>query len=100
MDWKEALNNLANVSGKLAFKEDLLNQLRQHAKQANPPAILMAQMEVMVSVAKQNQRVAELHGYPGLASYAKNVEVAIQNVMLALKNIGVAPTKSTQAGQI
>lgn len=100
MDWKNALNQLAVVAPKLAYKPELIETLKQHAKQPNPPSLLMAQMEVMMSVAKQNQRVAELHGYPTLEAYAKRVEVAIQAVVSALKTAGVAPSKSNQAQQI
>lgn len=100
MDWKDALTALANVAPKLAFKPELVEQLRAHAQLPVPPPILMTQMEVMLSVAKQNQRVAQQHGYAGLEEYANRVEAAVQNVLIALKNTGVAPTKSQQAGAI
>jgi hypothetical protein len=100
MDWKEALTALAHIAPKLAFKPDLIAQLKAHTTQSAPPAVLMAQMEVMLSVAKQNQRIAELHGYPSLEEYAKRVEAAIQNVLSALKSTGVAPVKNQQAGAI
>lgn len=100
MDWKDALNQLAEVAPKLAYKKELVEALLVHAKAAHPPSILMSQMEVMMSVAKQNQRVAELHGYPTLEGYAKKTEIAIQAVVSALKQAGVAPVKSTQAQAI
>ncbi len=98
MDWKEALGSLINIAPKLAFKPELIEQLKSHVKQKDPPTILPAQLEVMMAVAKQNTRVAQLHGYPGLESYAKQVEVAIQNVISGLRNAGIAPQKSAQAG--
>ena len=100
MDWKDALNQLVTVAPKLAFKPDLIAQLQSHTKQKDPPSILLAQLEVMASVAKQNIRAAQLHGYPGLEQYAKSVEAAIQNVVSALKNVGVTPPKNAQAASI
>lgn len=100
MDWKEAVGKLADVAGKLAFKQELIDQLRSHAKQGAPPAVLLAQIEVILSVAKQNQRVAQLHGYPGLEVYAKQVEVACQNLMGALRTAGVQTQKTAQAQSI
>lgn len=100
MDWKEAAGKLADVAVKLAFKQELIDALRGHAKQANPPAVLLAQIEVILSVAKQNQRAAQLHGYPGLETYAKQVEVACQNLVGALRNAGVQTQKTAQAQTI
>lgn len=100
MDWKEAVGKLADIAPKLAFKEELIAQLRAHIKQKDPPSVLLAQLEVMAAVAKQNTRVAQQHGYPGLEVYAKQVEVGIQNVIGALRNAGVQTQKTSQAQSI
>jgi len=100
MDWKEAVDQLARVAPKLAFKDELVTALKAHAKQGSPPTLLLAQLEVVASVAKQNTRVAQLHGYPGLEAHAKAVEVAVQNVVSALKSVGVTPQKNQQASSI
>jgi hypothetical protein len=99
-DWNDAVMKLAEVAPRLAFKEELVNALRAHAKLPSPPVILLAQLEVIVSVAKQNIRVAQLHGYAGLEMHAKAVEIAVRNVVSALKNIGVSAEKNQQANAI
>jgi hypothetical protein len=102
MDWKEALTQLVDVAPKLAFKPELIAALQASAKAPTPPPILPVQLEVMMAVVKQNRRIADLHGYPSLDAYAKRVEVAIQNVVSALKGAGLlqSTTKSAQAGLV
>lgn len=100
MDWKTALKQLIEAAPKLAFKPELIASLQTAHNAPTPPALLMAQMEVMMAVVKQNRRIAELHGYPSLDAYAKRVELAIANVVTALKAQGVQPTKSAQAGTV
>jgi hypothetical protein len=101
MDWKEALEHLAVVAPKLAFKDELVQALRAHSKQNEnaPPSLLLSQLEVVVSVAKQNLRVAQLHGYLGLEQHARTVEVAVQNVLSALRAAGVSLTSKNQQAQ-
>lgn len=91
MDWKEALTALIEVAPKLAFKPELVEQLKSHLNQSKPPQLLFAQIDVMLAIARQNQRVADLHGYPALETYAKRLEVACSNTLSALRAAGVPP---------
>lgn len=97
MDWKEALTQLLDVAPKLAFKTELIDTMRGHLKQATPPGTLVPQIDVMLAVAKQNQRVAELHGYPTLETYAKKMEVACSNLLSALRTAGLSGSKQVTA---
>jgi hypothetical protein len=100
MDWKDAVQELAKVMPKLAFKQQLIDSLSNSAKAPTPPNVLMAQLEVILAVCKQNVRVSQQHGYPGLEIYAKQVEVAVQNVLSALRNAGLPTGKNQQASSI
>lgn len=100
MDWKEALTSLIALAPKLAYKAELVEALKTHLKASAPPPTLMPQMEVIMLVAKQNQRVAELHGYPLLADIGRKVEVAASNVIQGLKAVGIAATKPAQAAHL
>lgn len=90
MDWKEALTALIEVAPKLAFKQELVDALKAHLKASKPPTLLVSQVDVMLAISKQNQRVADMYGYANLDAQAKKLEVCCTNLLSALRAAGAA----------
>jgi hypothetical protein len=88
MDWKEALTALIETAPKLAFKQELVDALKGHLKSNSPPTLLVSQVDVMLAISKQNQRLADLYGYANLEAQAKKLEVCCTNLLSALKSAG------------
>jgi hypothetical protein len=94
--WNDATKALVKLMPKLAFQPQLVSTMAKGADEAKPPALLMAQLEVVLVVSRQNLRVAELHGYASLSQYAKQVESAALDLISLLKREGIAASRPTQ----